>query len=161
MQPTLSKLKNLPPVLLSSQWKPHFAELGLIIGCYFVYLLTHGLVFSNSDQAGWQNAFRVVAAETAIEVYWEAGCQAWAMTYASALVIALNWVYIVSYWPIVLGVGSGTIYREPPSVLLLPDGGVDKSGYRLVGLHTVPGGVAVPDNRRFCRHLLDYWSVLR
>lgn len=110
----LSRILNLPPVPLLARWKSHIAELALILACYFVYLLTRGLLFPDLDQTALQNSLRVVTAESSIGVYWEPGWQAWAVRHAPALVIAMNWVYIVTYWPIVLCAGLLLYIRNRP-----------------------------------------------
>ena len=87
------------------EWKPHLVELGLIIGFYVLYLLTRGLLFSQLDHTGLQNAHRVVSLERGIGVFWEPVWQAWTLDNAGVLVVTLNWVYIITYWPIIIGVG--------------------------------------------------------
>ena len=94
-----------PAEQLLREWKPHLVELGLIIGFYVLYLLTRGLIFSQLDQTGLHNAHRVVSVEMGIWVFWEPAWQAWTLEYAEFVVAVLNWVYVVTYWPIVLGVG--------------------------------------------------------
>ena len=94
-----------PAEQLLREWKPHLVELGLIIGFYVLYLLTRGLIFPQLDQTGLQNAHRVVSLEKGIWVFWEPAWQAWTLEYAEFGVALLNWVYVVTYWPIVLGVG--------------------------------------------------------
>jgi len=114
MQTVLSRLQSLPLVPLLWSWRLHFAELGLIIGAYFVYLLTRGLVFHQLDQTGLQNAYRVISLETAGGFFWEPGWQAWVLDRVLALVVVLNWVYIITYWPVVLGVGLALYIRNRP-----------------------------------------------
>ena len=81
---------------------PQILELVLIIGAYLVYVLTRGLVYSDTDQIALENAQRVVAAERSLGFLWEPGWQAWALDNAVVLVRFLNWAYIITYWPIVL-----------------------------------------------------------
>nr|AIF02134.1 hypothetical protein [uncultured marine group II/III euryarchaeote KM3_153_G11] len=81
---------------------PQFLELVLFIGAYLVYVLTRGLVYSDTDQTALENAQRVVAAERSLGFLWEPGWQAWALDNAVVLVRFLNWAYIITYWPIVL-----------------------------------------------------------
>ena len=94
-----------PAEQLLREWKPHLVELGLIIGFYVLYLFTGGLIFPQLDQIGLQNARRVVSLERQIGVFWEPAWQAWPLEHAEFVVAVLNWVYVVTYWPIVLGVG--------------------------------------------------------
>ncbi|MFB3119240.1 MAG: hypothetical protein ACE1Y2_01775, partial [Stenotrophomonas maltophilia] len=102
-------VKETPWVKLMHEWKPHVAELGMIIGFYLLYLVTRGAIFSQPDQSGLQNAQRVASLERRVGVFWEPGWQAWTLEYAELLVTILNWVYVVTYWPIILGVGL-TLY---------------------------------------------------
>ena len=101
-------------VQLLREWKPHFAELGLVVGFYFLYLVTRGLVFTQLDLTGLQNAQRVVSLERGIGVLWEPAWQAWSLENAEALVAVLNWVYVITYWPIVMGVGLALYIRNRP-----------------------------------------------
>ena len=94
-----SRLQRLPAVIW--RWKPQLLELVLIIGAYLVYVLTRGLVFSDTDQTALANAQRVIAAERSLGIFWEPGWQAWALDNALILVRFLNWAYIITYWPVV------------------------------------------------------------
>ena len=96
------RLQKLPLLAAVWRWKPQLLELALIIGAYLVYVLTRGLVFSDADHTGLENALRVVSAERSLGFFWEPIWQAWALDHAVVLVRVLNWAYIVTYWPIVL-----------------------------------------------------------
>ena len=89
----------MPEVLW--RWKPQILELVLIIGAYLVYVLTRGLIFSETDQTALANAQRFVATERYLGFFWEPGWQAWAIDNALMLVRFLNWAYIITYWPVV------------------------------------------------------------
>jgi hypothetical protein len=104
----------MPGVKLLRELTPHAAELGLIIGFYLIYLITRGLFYSQLDEAGLQNALRVVSLERGLGMYWEPAWQAWMLGRAEALVVVLNWVYIITYWPVVLGVGLVLFIRNRP-----------------------------------------------
>ena len=97
---------------LSREWSSHAAELGLIVGFYVLYLATRGLFFSQLDQAGLQNARRVVSLERGIGIFWEPVWQDWLLSTSEALVAVLNWVYIITYWPVVLAVGLVLYFRN-------------------------------------------------
>jgi hypothetical protein len=83
----------------------HAFELALILGAYFVYLLTRGLVYSDLDAKGLVNASRVISVERSLGFFWEPGWQSWAIDHAKALVVFLNWAYIITYWPVVSAIG--------------------------------------------------------
>ena len=87
------------------RYKPHLLELSLISGAYLVYLLTRGLAFSDVKATALSNAEKVVSLEKGLGIFWEPGWQAWALGNARPLVVALNWVYIGTYWPIIFLLG--------------------------------------------------------
>jgi len=70
-----------------------------------VYLLTRGLVFSDSAATGIANAERVVSFEAALGFLWEPGWQEWVLRRPDALAVFFNWVYIVTYWPVIAALG--------------------------------------------------------
>lgn len=82
-------------------FKPHLLELGLLAGAYLIYLLIRGLGFSDVRAAALENAQAIVSLEKSLGVFWEPAWQAWALDNAQPLVVALNWVYICTYWPII------------------------------------------------------------
>ena len=100
-RPGIRKLLLLPAPWL---WNVHLLELALILGAYFVYLFTRGLVYSDLDATGLVNAARVISAERSLGFLWEPGWQSWAIDHAKALVVFLNWAYIITYWPVVLAI---------------------------------------------------------
>lgn len=100
-RPGIRKLFLLPAPWL---WNVHVLELALILGAYFVYLFTRGLVYSDLDATGLVNASRVISAERSLGFFWEPGWQSWAIDHAKALVVFLNWAYIITYWPVVLAI---------------------------------------------------------
>ena len=71
-----------------------------------------GLFYSQPDEAGLQNALRVVSLERKFGIFWEPAWQAWMLGNAEILVAVLNWVYIITYWPVVLGVGLVLFIRN-------------------------------------------------
>jgi hypothetical protein len=86
-------------------WKGHLLELALILGAYAVYLLTRGLVFSDLDAKGLENAGRVISLEKSMGIFWEPGWQSWTLDNAKWIATFLNWVYIVTYWPVIMAMG--------------------------------------------------------
>ena len=85
--------------------KSHFLELSLILGAYLVYLLTRGLAFADVEATALANAEKIVFLERGLGIFWELGWQAWTLDNAQPLVVALNWVYIATYWPIIFLLG--------------------------------------------------------
>lgn len=84
------------------QWRAHLLEVALYAGAYAIYLLTRGLVFTNLEGQALANAGRVIGVERSLGVFREPAWQSWAVEHAPPLVVALNWLYILTYWPIIL-----------------------------------------------------------
>ena len=89
------------PASPPSRWRSHGGELALYVGFYLVYLLSRGLVFEGDRQA-LANADRVISLQGGIGLFVEPAVQQWAINHAQPLVVFLNWVYIVTYWPVIL-----------------------------------------------------------
>lgn len=77
-------------------------EIALYIGAYMVYLVTRGLVHDDTRAVGLVNGERVVSLQRDLGFLWEPGWQSWALENVKALVVAMNWVYIITYWPVIL-----------------------------------------------------------
>ena len=77
-------------------------EISLYIGAYFVYVLTKGLVHSDTRAVGLVNGEKIVSLQRDLGFLWEPAWQAWALENVEALVVAMNWVYIITYWPVIL-----------------------------------------------------------
>ena len=84
-------------------WRSHVLEVALYVGVYLFYLLTRGLVFSG-DAVALANADRIIALEQSLGLFREPAWQQGVLAYSQPLAIFLNWVYIITYWPIILGV---------------------------------------------------------
>ena len=90
---------------MAKGWRPHVAELALILGAYRIYLMTRDRIFQDTGATAMLNAQRVISWERSAGFFWEPAWQSWVLENASALVVAMNWLYIVTYWPVVMGVG--------------------------------------------------------
>ena len=77
-------------------------EISLYVGAYLVYLVTKGLVHADARAVGLVNGDRIVSLQKDLGFLWEPGWQSWAVENAKALVVTMNWVYIITYWPVVL-----------------------------------------------------------
>jgi hypothetical protein len=95
---------------LWGRWRRHVGELALYAGAYAAYLLTRGLVFPDLEGRALANADRVIGVERALGVFWEPAWQSWVVVHVPGLVRALNWLYILTYWPIIL-VTAALLYR--------------------------------------------------
>ena len=96
------RLSRVFPASTPSGWRGHSAELALYLGFYLVYLLTRGLVFDGEGQA-LANADGIIALERGMGLFIEPAVQEWTISNAQPLAVLLNWVYIVTYWPVILG----------------------------------------------------------
>lgn len=85
-----------------SRWRACAAELALYVGLYLAYLLSRGLVFQGDRQA-LANAERIISLESSIGIFVEPALQQWSLAHAQPIVLFLNWVYIATYWPVILG----------------------------------------------------------
>ena len=102
LQPRMSRLP-----WFSAVWarKTHVLELALFLGAYLVYLLTRGLIFSDQSSVGLENAGRVIALEKSLGIFWEPGWQSWILSNARGVAEFFNWIYILTYWPIIMVAG--------------------------------------------------------
>ena len=92
--------------------RAHIMELGLVLGFYLVYLLTRGLVYSDSASVGLANAGRIIAAEKSVGIFWEPGLQSWFLTHAQGLAVFFNWTYVFTYWPVIVLVGLALYFTK-------------------------------------------------
>jgi cytochrome bd-type quinol oxidase subunit 2 len=84
------------------RWRGHILELALFIGAYLIYRFTRGLGPSDLETAALANAAQVIGLERSLGFLWEPGWQSWATDTSKALVGFFNWVYIITYWPIIM-----------------------------------------------------------
>ncbi|MBC8281545.1 MAG: phosphatase PAP2 family protein [Chloroflexi bacterium] len=77
-------------------------EIALYLGAYIAYLVTRGLVHDDTRAVGLVNGERVVSLQRDLGILWEPGWQSWALENVKTLVVTMNWVYIITYWPVIL-----------------------------------------------------------
>ncbi len=109
-----SRAGSIPILSALGAWKGHFLELALILGAYAVYLLLRGLVFSDLDAKGLENADRLISLEKSLGIFWEPGWQSWTLDNAKGIATFLNWVYIVTYWPVIMAMGLVLYVTDRP-----------------------------------------------
>lgn len=85
------------------RWLVPALEVGLYLGCYLVYWLTRGLLFDES--VALLNAQRIISIERSLGILVEPAWQGWLVDQGPGLLIFFNWVYIITYWPIIMGMG--------------------------------------------------------
>ncbi len=81
---------------------PHFREVGLLVGAYFIYVYTRAIFFSDVQTVAFENAQRVVDFEKKVGFFWEPTWQNWTLDAAESMVLFFNWVYIFTFWPIII-----------------------------------------------------------
>ena len=80
----------------------HSRELVLILGAYFVYMAVRKLIGLNFESVALDNAARLISFERDGGFFWEVSWHQWAMDVGKWLVVLFNWIYIVTFFPIVL-----------------------------------------------------------
>ncbi len=102
---------------LSTLWRyrAHVRELALYAGAYAVYLLSRGLFFADLEGQALDNAGKVIQLQHRLGISWESGWQAWAVAHAQAMVVALNWLYILTYWPVIMATAVVLYFADRPA----------------------------------------------
>jgi len=77
-------------------------EIALYVCAYVVYLVTRNLVHSDARAEGLTNGEKIASLQRDLGFLWEPEWQFWALENVKALVVVMNWVYIVTYWPVIL-----------------------------------------------------------
>ena len=92
--------------MISTIWdhRAAFGEFSLYVGAYVVYLVTRGLIHSDTRSVGLVNGQKVVSLQRDLGFLWEPGWQSWALENVEGVVAIMNWVYIITYWPVILTV---------------------------------------------------------
>ena len=91
------------PALWAWERRRGLGEVALYVGCYLVYVFSRGAVYENLREVGIVNGARIVDLQQTLGFLWEPALQAWAVEHARALVVVLNYTYILTYWPVILG----------------------------------------------------------
>ncbi len=96
--------RNAAPGLVDrAGWRRHSIELALYPAAYLLYLLVRELAVGG-ETAALSNAAAIVALEQSLGLFIEPAMQQGLMDSARPLLILLNWVYILTYWPVILAV---------------------------------------------------------
>ena len=111
-QEWLSALQRHPAFLWPLERRRALAEVALYVGAYLVYVFSRGLVFDDPRGVGIVNGERIVALQENLGFLWEPGWQAWAIEHVRGLVVFLNWAYIITYWPVILGLAIVLFLRH-------------------------------------------------
>ncbi len=94
---------------------PRFAaEMLFLVAVYFVYMIVRKFVISDIEIVSFDNAMRVVAFEFGRGFFWEPQWQAWAIDHAKGLIILFNWIYIITYAPIIVITAIAVYVKDRP-----------------------------------------------
>ena len=80
----------------------HVRELVLIVGAYFVYMILRQAIAPDIGGVATANAERLISLESKLGFFWESSWHRWAIDTAGWLITLFNWIYIVTFLPIVL-----------------------------------------------------------
>ena len=94
------------------EWRRHIGEVALYVGAYLVYVFSRGLVYDNPREVGIANGGLIADFQQRVGFLWEPGWQAWAMEHVQGIVVFLNWAYIITYWPVILGLAIYLFLRD-------------------------------------------------
>ncbi len=108
----LAACLQTPTALWAWEYRRTFAEISLYVGAYLVYVFSRGLVFDNVRQVGIVNGGRIADLQRDLGFLWEPGWQAWALEHVRGIVVFLNWAYILTYWPVILGLAIFLFIRN-------------------------------------------------
>ncbi len=108
----LAALGQAPAVQWPWEQRRTVAEVALYIGAYLVYVFSRGLVYDNPREVGVFNGGLIADFQQRVGFLWEPGWQAWAMEHVQGIVVFLNWAYIITYWPVILGLAIYLFLRH-------------------------------------------------
>ena len=90
----------------------HLAEIGIYLGAYLAYVLSRSLVYDDPRAVGIVNGGRIADLQERLGFLWEPGMQAWAIDHVQGIVVFLNWAYIITYWPVIIGLAIYLFLRD-------------------------------------------------
>ena len=76
-------------------------EITLLVVCYIIYLFTKDLFLDESTAL--QNSLHILDIERSLGILFEPSIQAWLLVNSPLLLTICNWLYIITYWPVILG----------------------------------------------------------
>lgn len=91
----------------------HIKEITLFLICYVVYLLTKNLLFDQSTAL--QNARLIIDIERSLGILIEPSLQGWLLVTSPFLLTICNWLYIITYWPVIFGISLVLYLRDRKS----------------------------------------------
>ena len=92
----------------------HLLELVAIVGAYFIYEVIGKFAIPNVEAIAFENAVRVISWESAMGFFWEQRWQGWAIENWKGVIIFLNWVYTLGYWPVIFTTAIMLYIKDRP-----------------------------------------------
>ena len=74
----------------------------ILTSVYFIYMLIRKFIYVDVESIAFSNAQKVISFQSSLGFFWEPSWQEWAIRSSKGLVVFFNWVYIITFWPIVL-----------------------------------------------------------
>lgn len=133
-------------------WNGAAGQLGLLAVMFLFYLAVRGLTQTSEDLA-LRNAYNVLRFETGIGIAWERSAQQ-VLLDRSNLMAFFNWIYVWTYWPMLVGSLVLLWWRDKPRYLLFRDALIFSGAIGLVVFALYP--VAPP---RFLNGFVDTVSA--
>ena len=93
-------------------YRQTLAEVSLYVGAYLAYVFSRGLFYDNAREVGIESGGRIADLQRELGFLWEPGWQAWALDHVHGIVVFLNWAYILTYWPVILGLATFLFIRN-------------------------------------------------
>ncbi len=100
------------PAVWAREWRRELGEIALYVGCYLVYVFSRGAVYDDFREVGIVNGTRIAELQQSLGFLWEPAIQAWAIEHVRGLVVFLNYTYILTYWPVILGLAIFLFLRN-------------------------------------------------
>ena len=108
----LAALPQSAAALWAWERRRGLGEIALYLSCYLVYVFSRGAVYENVREVGIINGTRIAELQQTLGFLWEPALQAWAVEHVRALVVFLNYAYILTYWPVILGLAIFLFLRN-------------------------------------------------
>ncbi|MBI3743833.1 MAG: phosphatase PAP2 family protein [Chloroflexi bacterium] len=84
---------------------PHVREVAILLGAYLVYMVGRLIIHATAGDTSVTHAISVIKFEKALDIFWEPHLQRWSLQAGAGFVRAFNYLYIATYWPVILTVG--------------------------------------------------------
>ena len=80
----------------------HAAEVVLLVSVYLLYMFVRKYLISDIEPGSFDNAIRMIEFEASGHFLWEARWQGWLLDHAHGVLIMFNYMYIITFWPIIV-----------------------------------------------------------